>query len=440
MESSAERVFTAVDELSRSLGGRARAARLAGRNQRFLDRPTRLRLDVWHDLLDAWRVDPLRLWAWTHAVYRFERDGALAQSCADAAELAKRRAEPLSAQAVRLAYLRGELDEQPSPPDDLAQLARLDELRYTDPSRAARRAERMATSATSAETAARALGCWASALRLVRTEPRRLPARLRRAHVLLWTALRMAAAARCDLVVADGLQRAVYVTSDRTADFDQSLRLARAMSAIYDRQGPDFQDGRGRALVTLGYVFYNAGNYSDASVSLRRSTRLLAMDSSRYRVAAFQGLAFSAARLGNLSAAERWSSELDRCSVDDPATLAKVSWLRARMAQLRGDLMEASRLYLRTVELLGAPVEAAFAVAEATQVLAEVNRFDDVQTLVRGVAWAVAPLESEIPAAAAALADLVQASQGARRAALLTATRRLIAAIGARGPLVVAKS
>lgn len=424
------RALDALQEVALSLGGLGEASRRAGRSTNYLSNVKargELPFTSFCDLLERFEVDIHRFFRWATVP---DDDDTVRAFGREALDIAIHGGEPPVVAQTRLAFLRGELDEIELAPE--SELHRLDERRFDEPDAAARGAEALLPQMDSVRGRARLLGIWASALRAIPAPALRWRRNQDMAQWLVWSALRLADAIGDDTIVGELLQRACYVTARRTGDFADAHAFARAAQRRFQRTGD--RERIGRAHVDQGIMLRRKGDERAARIDFHKALDLLDSTSNRNRSAALSCLADGYASDGALTRADALADQAIQCAPTDVYATARLCWLRARIATANRRWPDADRWYGEAVQRLGdrSPTDSALAAAEWTRVLVHGGHLEQAQGLAWRMAWAVIPLESEVPAAAAALADLIAASATAERfsATAKTLARRLEQKLG----------
>ncbi len=227
----------------------------------------------------------------------------------------------------------------------------IDALRQTDPVRSGRNAAAFVRRCRQRPAVARALGVWASALR-VRN-------RHKLAAVVLGDALDLAAGYRP--VVARLIQRAAYITSDR-ARFKEAAALAEEALVMHTVCGDEAAVGR--TLVDLGIFLRRDGDLGEAISVLSGALQQRLKSDEINRGTALVHVGLAKAEMGDLAGAEEDADQASRCLGKSLAG-ARVSWLRARIARARGLHSQSTSYFEEAVAgLAEAPGDALLATIE----------------------------------------------------------------------------
>lgn len=300
------------------------------------------------------------------------RFGPLAPILRDAEELRERQRSGsrgqvkgkrhwLIQEARRIARLAGN--------DDL-DVEALDRMREDNPVAGAKAASGALRRSSGARAAAQGLGCWASA--------QRLSYRLDLAVMAIAEAIRIAAGAGLDEVVADLVERAVYITMDR-GKYRLALRIAVDAHSRYARLL--MWSGMGKTSITTAVVLYHLGE-SEIALKLSRSAlSLLRRESAqRHYAAAYSIMGAAHAKLGQLSKADR-AAERFRKLAQTRTFRGRAAWLQAAIAEKKKEYRKAEENYLAALKDLREPADALLVAAELVQLLIKCGRQTEVSAI-----------------------------------------------------------
>jgi len=325
----------------------------------------------------------------------------------DARRLRRREAEHPLLAGLRTRLRGGELAPEPEADDARSdELEVIDDLRYENLGQATTRAASAVRRAADRLTAARALGIWASCMRLHR--------QLDDATLALDLAFELAGTARP--LAGELAQRAAFVLHER-GEYLRGLALVeQALIAYVEANDPD---RIGRTLVDRGVLLYQLGEPAAALLSYKSSLRYLAASSQRNRGAAMQGLGRIYYEMGNLDQAAEVTREAARVLPSSGTLAGHLAWLRAAIASDLGNHRQAEAQYRRALVLFAeVPDDALLVAAQLVRLLCRQGRTDEGCDLTRSLLWLVEPLEGD-RVLQACLADLIRAGMEGSRALTL---------------------
>ncbi|MCB9377669.1 MAG: hypothetical protein H6511_02745 [Holophagales bacterium] len=253
-------------------------------------------------------------------------------------------------------------------------------------------------------------------------------------------ALEMARRAR-EAGTADPLLDARFETVASNLRYDQSryreaLAHARRARRIYAEIGQPHEAAKAR--IRIAIQLYHLGEPLEAAIrELERAIPQLRSDHEpRAYVAAYQAMTRYLAEDGKLDEAEHRLHELRKLGegLTNPHDLARIEWLAAHIAALRGDYGESERLYRNVVDFWtaeGVDWDTAIATLELTGVLLAQGRTEEV----RRNAEQLLPVFRNLGLAPEAIATLQLVTAAARRDALEHALlEKLVAQLRGRPP------
>ncbi len=302
--------------------------------------------------------------------------------------------------------------------------AELEELRHSEPRRAAELALEAAAGADDQERLA-LLGIYGSCQRKL--------AKLDEAHNVLSHGLRIALRRGDRSACGDFRQRLGYVFGDRG---EIRLALKAAEKAIIDHTLAGDPVGRAKALVDRGFWLYHLDRIDEAIECAEAALTDLPDTQPRNRYSALVALGLYHRKLGDLREADRYATQAVKPAKElGLAPQAHLIWLRAEIAESRGKLAQAQNLFAETVKIyrsLEAPLDAGLAGVKLVRLLYRQRRFDEAVRTATGMAWVLEPLKRNRVASAAIIDLIVKSDAGKLSLRLIDSAIREIKKVRAR--------
>lgn len=345
-------------------------------------------------LLEAGEIPPSMFWPRAFP----EGCDPLARFRSEAAVLERGARVPKVLLAIREHHAAGELVDAPHD----ARAADIDEIwqeRIADPARAGRRAASMARYGAERPFVARALGVWGAVLR-TRGD-------LNTATIVLGDAIELAEG--YPRILAELAQRAAYVVSDR-GRFREAADLVEHSIVQYTRCADTV--GLGRALVDNGSFLDRCEEYAEAIDAYTAALEFLPESEQFNRCAAHHGLALVYVNLDRLPDADLSLRRALQVQVPLPEIeTARLSWLRARVAQARGESGKAVLFFESTLAHLGEyPADYAVAATELVLLKLKTGRIAEATLEAKRLTTVALRIENEI--VESMIANLILAARG----------------------------
>ncbi len=283
-------------------------------------------------------------------------------------------------------------------------LEELKELRHSDPRRAAGLALEAATGADDEERLA-LLSIYGSCQRKL--------GEIDEAHHVLSHGLRIALRLGDRSACGVFRQRLSCVFGNRGA-----LRLALKATdrAIIDHILAGDAVGRAKALVDRGGWLFHLESLEEAIECQKAALIDLPDTLPRYKYSALVALGLYYRKLGDLKKADRYATlAVEPAQELGLAPQAHLVWLRAEIAEGRGNLDQAQCLFAETVKIyrsLEVPLDAGLAATQLVRMLFRQRRFDEAMRTATGMAWLLEPLKRNRVASAAIVEIIFQSSAG----------------------------
>ena len=296
------------------------------------------------------------------------------------------------------------------------ELEKLEGMRYEDPEKCVRLALE-AVERVAHEDLPRLLGLLGSAWRVL--------GKLRDAEHAIYASWQIALYKENHLAAAQAVQRMAYVAVGR-GDEQEALRISKEAVILYSMLGD--LTSMGKAFVDVGVCFNYLGHPEESILAQKTALRLLPVSEKRNRFSALQNLGRNYEDLGDYHKAKQYAQRARDYTADvEPALLAKLVWLQARISLKLRQWPEADAQLREVIELLGpsCPLETALASTERVRLQLVMGRPHDAYEIVQTMFKLVESLEDS-PVASAAILELFRCGTGSLKLSAVNRARAQI--------------